>query len=74
MKSTNHLLFQNAKDKIDNIVCLLISIEKHAETLDEVVLKGAIQGIRKLASDAFSDIDRFEKLDGSSANGKDHQK
>ncbi|HHT2967451.1 TPA: hypothetical protein ACTYJU_001545 [Citrobacter koseri] len=74
MKNTGHPLFQNAKGKIDNIVCLLLSIEKKTETLDPEVLASAIQGIRKLASAAYSDIDNFENFDDSSASNKDHQK
>lgn len=51
----------NAKSKIDNIVCLLIALERCGASLDETVLEGAICGVRKLAADAYYDMDVAEK-------------
>ncbi|WP_393950328.1 hypothetical protein [Kluyvera intermedia] len=66
MKTTFHPLLSNAKGKIDNIVCLLLALEHCGTTLDEGTLEGAICGIRKLAANAYHDMDKAEKYITSS--------
>lgn len=65
MTTSFHPLISNAKNKIDNVVCLLIALEHCSTTLDEVTLEGAICGIRKLAANAYHDMDKAEKSENA---------
>ncbi|HHG9576084.1 TPA: hypothetical protein ACPY17_000546 [Citrobacter freundii] len=65
MKTISSPLLHNAKSGINSVICLLIALENSWSTLDETTLEGAISGIRMLATDAYSDMDRAEEISNS---------